>query len=128
LTFYRGWVGLPWQLGADPREGRAACCFRTAQATREELGMPWPADWMEHWYQEARQGQWDSLRADWDGSTERIERPETGALIRFDNGNDTFGVGVLPNERTFITVRHCGRLVVGPISACGDLKLFRLAT
>lgn len=128
MTFYRKWVGLPWELGADPRYGKAACCFRTAQATREALGMFWPASWMEHWYARARRGDWEGLRLDWDRMTEPIERPETGALIRFDHDDGSIGVGVLPDDKTFITVRHCGRLIVGPVSACGQLKLYRLLT
>lgn len=128
MTFYRKWVGLPWRLGADPRDGKAACCFRTAQATREELGLPWPADWMGYWYSRARQRDWGTLRAEWGEHTERIEQPEAGALIRFDHPDESFGVGVLPDDRTFVTVRHCGRLIAGPISACGELKLFRLVT
>lgn len=128
MTFWRRWVGLPWQLGADPRDGKAACCFRTAQAAREELGLSWPAEWMERWYRLAAAGCWDELRADWRQSTEPIEQPEVGALIRFDNSNGSFGVGVLPDERTFITVRHQGRLVAGPRSACGNLSLYRLVT
>lgn len=126
MTFWRNWVGLPWQLGADPRDGRAACCFRTAQAVREAMGLPWPADRMEHWYRLARRGDWEALWADWAELTEPIEDPEPGALIRFDNGDGGFGVGVLPSAATFITVRHCGRLIAGPLSACGKLKLYRL--
>lgn len=126
MTFWRKWVGLPWRLGADPRGGQGACCFRTAQAVREELGMPWPADRMEHWYSDAQLGAWPGLRCDWDELAAPIEQPEPGALIRFDHGDSSFGVGVLPDERTLITVRHYGRLIVGPLSACGRLKLFRL--
>lgn len=126
MTFWRKWSGLPWQLGADPRDGKAACCFRTAQAVREELGMPWPADLMRHWYAEAGRGAWRGLGEDWDGMTEQVERPEAGALIRFDRGDGSFGIGVLPDEKTFITVRHYGRLVIGPVTACGPLKLCRL--
>lgn len=126
MRFWSRWVGLPWALGADPRDGRAACCFRTAQAIREELGLPWPADRMEHWYSDASAGAWEGLRWDWEDMTRPIEKPEVGALIRFDNPDDTFGVGVLPDERTLITVRHRGRLIAGPISACGRLKLFCL--
>lgn len=126
MTFWRDWVGLPWELGADPRQGRAACCFTTAQAVREGLGMPWPAHLMAEWYHMARAGHWEGLRLDWEAMTERIEKPEPGALIRFDNVDYTFGVGVLPDARTFITVRHHGRLVAGPVSACGKLNLYRL--
>lgn len=126
MTFWRKWVGLPWALGADPRDGVGACCFRTAQAIREELDMHWPEGWMNHWYQMARQGDWGKLRLDWEESTDRIEQPEAGALVRFDHRDGSFGTGALPNEKTIITVRHHGRLIAGPVSACGGLKLFRL--
>lgn len=126
MTFWHQWTGLPWELGADPRLGRAACCFATAQAVREALGLPWPADRMAAWYKAARRGSWDALKAEWDALTEPIEEPEQGALIRFDNRDGSFGCGVLPDPKTFITVRHQGRLVAGPVNCCGNLKLFRL--
>ena len=126
MTFWRKWSGLPWGLGADPRDGRAACCFRTAQATREELGLPWPAELMKGWYAAAHSGDWDLLRRDWHSLTEPIEKPEAGALIRFDRGDGSFGIGVLPDERTLITVRHYGRLIVGPLASCGKMNLYRL--
>ena len=126
MTFWRNWPGLPWAIGADPRDGKAACCFRTAQATCEELGIPWPADRMEHWYASALGGNWANLRRDWSSLTVPIEKPEAGALVRFDHGDGGFGVGVLPDEKTLITVRHYGRLVVGPSTACGKLNLYRL--
>lgn len=126
MTFWHDWIGLPWQLGADPREGRAACCFRTAQAVREGLGLDWPAHRMTSWYSSARWGDWGALRLAWRKMTESIEKPETGALVLFDNGSSGFGVGVLPNERTLITVRHQGRLLAGPITAFRKLDLYRL--
>ena len=88
--------------------------------------MPWPADRMRSWYTAAERGHWRELDEDWGELTEPIERPEAGALIRFDRGDGSFGVGVLPNADTFITVRHYGCLIAGPVNACGSLKLFRL--
>jgi hypothetical protein len=126
LIFWRKWVGLPWSLGADPRSGRAACCFRTAQAAREALGLSWPADRMERWYAAARRGDWRELREDWDRMTDPINRPEPGALIRFDHDDSSFGVGVLADEQTMITVRHHGRLIVGRLSAFSKLNLYCL--
>lgn len=126
MTFWSEWVGLPWELGADPRHGRAACCFRTAQAVREGLGLAWPADRMAKWYSAARRGDWQALRVSWLELTEPIQKAETGALARFDNDSGGFGVGVLPNERTLIVVRHHGRLIAGPTSAFRNLNLYRL--
>ena len=88
--------------------------------------MSWPADRMRSWYTAAERGHWRELDEDWGELTEPIEKPEAGALIRFDRGDGSFGVGVLPNAGTFITVRHYGCLIAGPVNACGSLKLFRL--
>lgn len=88
--------------------------------------MHWPADRMAGWYRGASRGAWEGLRRDWAEMTEPITTPEAGALVRFDNADDSFGVGVLPDEQTLITVRHHGRLIVGPLLACGKLKLYRL--
>ena len=124
--FYRRWVGLPWAWGADPRDGKAACCFRTAQAAREELGLHWPSDCMAGWYELARRGAWVGLKDDWDQFTERIEQPAIGALLRFDNPNGTFGLGVLAEDEIVITVRHQGRLLVAPRRALRPVSLYQL--
>lgn len=124
--FWRKWVGLPWEWGADPRCGRGACCFKTTQAAREELGMSWPSDRMGDWYARARAGHWDGLRRDWEGLTEEIEEPEVGALLRFDNVGASFGVGVLVEPEIVVTVRHQGRLIVASRRVLGPLTLYRL--
>jgi hypothetical protein len=124
--FWHDWIGLPWSLGADPRQGKAACCFATAQAVREVLGMPWPARQMKQWYSRARARDWLGLQRDWEQMTALIETPEAGALVQFRNADGSFGVGVLPNAETLITVRHYGRLIAGPLAACENLKLHRL--
>lgn len=126
VAFWVDWVGLPWAMEADPRDGQAACCFKTAQAVREGLGLAWPRYRMAQWYSSARRNDWDSLRRDWLRLVEPIDKLEPGALVRFDQPSGSFGVGVLPNERTLITVRHQGRLLAGPTSAFRNLSLYRL--
>lgn len=124
--FWQPWIGLPWVWGADPREGRGACCFRTAQAAREELGLPWPADRMGDWYVRASRRDWMGLRADWEGATTELAGPIAGALVRFDNADGSFGVGVLVEPEIVVTVRHQGRLIVAPRRAIGSMKLYQL--
>lgn len=124
--FWRKWVGLPWAWGADPRDGKAACCFRTAQAAREELGLSWPAEHMDAWYKAASAGCWMGLRDDWDQLTTPTERAEAGALLRFDNNDGSFGLGVLVEAEIVVTVRHRGRLVVAPRKPLGSLMLYRI--
>ena len=117
---------MPWAWGADPRDGRAACCFKTAQAAREELGLSWPADRMSDWYTRAKRGEWESLYRDWTDMTKEIKKPVAGALLKFDNADGGFGVGVLLEPEIIATVRHQGRLLVVPRKALGLLKLYQL--
>ena len=124
--FWRKWVGLPWAWGADPRDGKGACCFRTAQAAREELGLPWPSDRMGDWYVRAQRGDWTGLKCDWADATEQISKPEAGALLRFDNPDGGFGVGVLVEAEIVVTVRHQGRLVAAPRRALYSPRFYQL--
>lgn len=124
--FWRKWAGLPWAWGADPRGGQGACCFRTAQAAREELGLPWPSDRMGDWYVRARRGDWVGLRCDWNDLTEPIKEPEAGALLRLENATGGFGVGVLVEPEIVVTVRHQGRLIIAPRKPLGPLTLYQL--
>lgn len=103
-----------------------ACCFRTAQAAREELGLPWPAEHMSDWYTRARHGHWETLRRDWDELTVQIQEPVAGALLRLDNPTGSFGVGVLVDSETLVTVRHQGRLLVVLRRAMGPHNLYQL--
>lgn len=129
--FYHKWVGLPWRRKADPRTDRAACCFRTAQAVRECLGLPWPAECMDDWYRTAEQGLWPVLRRDWDRRTTMIEGGdgdrEPGDLLMFDSTqNDSFGIGVFVTPQAFITVPEGRRLIVLPAYLAKAGKLYVL--
>lgn len=124
--FWRKWVGLPWELGADPRDGKAACCFRTVQAAREELGLPWPSERMSDWYTKARHGHWETLNRDWELMTRITREPVAGALLRFENVGESFGLGVLVEPEIAVTVRHRGRLIVASRRVLGPLTLYQL--
>lgn len=115
MSFWLDWVGLPWRLGADPRDGKGACCFRTAQAAREALLLPWPADEMARWYELAQAGAWELLREDWKTMTYMEEGPtRAGQLVKFDRDDGGFGLGVMASETALITVPEHRRLIVLP--------------
>lgn len=126
MPFWMGWVGLPWEWGADPRDGQAACCFRSSQAVREQLGMPWPNERMEAWYRLARLGVWAKLRHDWYACTRIVEEPRPGLLLKFDQPDDSFGVGALASADVAIVVRHFGRLHAIPACHWRKLPLYEV--
>lgn len=113
--FWRSWVGLPWRLYADPRTDRAACCFRTTQAAREEMGMYWPTEKMDRWYSMANNNEWIDLRNEWDEHTYIVDGPPRAGLItKFDCSDGSFGLGVLVPDNVLIAVKHKGRLCALP--------------
>ena len=126
IPFWANWVGLPWEWGADPRNGKAACCFRSTQAVREQLRLPWPSDRMTDWYRIAKAGRWGTLRQEWSQFTRETDEPQAGTLLRLDNEDLSFGVGALVTPDAALIVRHNGRLHVLPTKHWSSLKLYEV--
>lgn len=93
MTDFYKWVGLPYRLGADPRDGQGACCLMMAIAIHEELGLPMPLrPQVEAWVQAARHGRWLELARAFKCWTRpaTIIRPGTMALTSQKDG----GIGI----------------------------------
>jgi len=113
--FWLPWIGLLQLDGADPRAGVGGCCFRMAQAVREELGLPWPAERMSGWYDRAEQGDWAGLRDDWFCSTVICTPlPGTVSLLDREPPPGAFGIAVLVDDRTALTALHGKGVVAIP--------------
>ena len=126
MPFWSTWVGLPWQWGADPRDGEGACCFRSSQAVRETLGLSWPAERMQGWYELARADQWQQLRHDWTKNTYEVQAPKAGTLLQFEKEDGSFGVGCLVSPSAAVIVKHESRLYVLTHHYWHQLPLFEL--
>ena len=115
--FWLPWIGLPQIDGADPRAGVGGCCFRIAQVVREEMGLYWPDDMMDLWYNMAEHGCWKELRDDWEEMTCPSE-PHPGAIVLLDREPPpgAFGLGVLVDDRTLLTALHGKGVVAVPRS------------
>jgi hypothetical protein len=113
-TFWLPWVGLPHEIGADPRDGRGACCFKTAQAVREELGLSWPKERMDEWYQLASANSWEQLHRDWETLTTPCEARPGAITLLGDDPLGSFGLGVLASSEFALTSIHGLKLVSVP--------------
>jgi hypothetical protein len=81
---------------------------------------------MGDWYVRAQRGDWTGLKCDWADATEQTSKPEAGALLRFDNPDGGFGVGVLVEAEIVVTVRHQGRLIAAPRRALYSPRFYQL--
>jgi hypothetical protein len=104
---YHSWLGLPHEVGADPRNGKAACCLVMARILLEEAGQEPPP--IEAWIDMARRGQWEPLRDAFHRHTEELAKPEPWALTLLDDPAIGLGLGtVIPGRMLLVPLHEKG--------------------
>lgn len=115
-TIYHPWLGLPHEIGADPRNGQAACCLVMAKILLEANGQSAPS--IDEWIEMARDGEWDLLRDAFYRNTEELPKAEPYSLTLLEDEQEGLGLGtVIP-----------GRLLLVPLHkrGVGTIPLFAL--
>jgi len=73
------YVGLPYRMGADPRQGQATDCIRLVLRVLEDAGLnPPPVE--RQWYKWLAEGNLDAIKQDWYALTEQTNGPEQYAM------------------------------------------------
>ena len=120
---WRPWLGLPHVIGADPAEGRGACCLLMAQALYRAAGRPFPDPdpLLEH----ARRGMWGLLQLEFEKRCEPLPAPEPLALVLLRNPREGLGLGI--HVGTHLLMPHHRRGVVAvPVELLKPLSYCRL--
>jgi hypothetical protein len=94
---WRKWIGLPHKIGADPRNGEAACCLIMAKIILEDAGIKLPVD-ENKMISLAEKKLWPTLSLVFEKKTEFIEKPEPYAVSLINNPTQGLGVGVVVEE------------------------------
>lgn len=90
---WANFVGLPHEIGADPRHGRGADCLLTVFAVRDDLGLYTPPAELR-WFSLARKSRWEELLQEFLASTYPTHRaPGRLRLFTQETGRE-FGLGV----------------------------------
>lgn len=107
MVDWKEWIGLPHQIGADPREGKAACCLMIAKIILEDGGMKFPVDENEI-IDLAKKKLWPTLRLVFEKQTQFIETPEPYAVSLINNPSQGLGIGVVVEEagNLFLLMPH----------------------
>lgn len=129
---WKQWVGLPHEIGADPRKGKAACCLQITKILLEDIGYTFPFE-LEMFYRLAREQNLDEIRKIFAIATEKIEQPEAYCVTLFTNESLGLGIGiVVPDEiggRLFLLVPHHRRGVMPvPVDILSSLDFARVAS
>lgn len=122
--FWEPWLGLPHEIGADPRDGQAACCLVTCKAVLERAGLAFPP--IEPLLVMARQGDWINLQKTFYAHSVPIETPEVNAFCLLRNGVHGLGMGTVVASNILITLHHRRGVITLPASRLGLLRFYKL--
>lgn len=112
---YHSWLGLPHEIGADPRDGKAACCLVMARILLEEAGqIPPPID---QWIEMARSGQWEPLRDAFYRHTEELPQAEPWSISLLDDPKEGLGIGTVVPGRFMLVPLHSRGVTALPLFA-----------
>jgi hypothetical protein len=127
---WTSWVGLPHEIGADPRQGNSACCVQIAKILLESQGIVFPVC-PDLIYRLAEEKNTTELRELFEQNTEKIETPKPYCLSLFLDESVGFGVGIVVpdhvNGRLFLLIPHHRKGVLPvPVDVLPSLKFYRV--
>lgn len=122
--FWEPWLGLPHEIGADPREGRAACCLVIAQVVLQRAGLPFPP--IDPLLEAVRRGDWIELQKTFYSHCTALDAPEINALCLIRNGPQGLGIGTVVASNTLITLHHHKGVITLPANRLRLLKFYKL--
>lgn len=98
------WLGLPHAIGADPREGRAACCLVICKVVLDAAGYQTPS--IDHWLELAKQGEWIHLQLAFDKHCYPVPEPQLHAMALIRNGSHGLGLGIVVEDSRLLLPHH----------------------
>ena len=118
------WVGLPHEVGADPLQGKSACCLQIAKILLSQEGLSTPP--IEPLLERARFRDWPGLTAAFNSLSEPLEGPEPLALTLITNGRFGLGLGVVVENGRLLVPHHRKGVVAIPLDLLKPLVYRRL--
>jgi hypothetical protein len=70
------WIGLPHEIGADPRYGKACCCLVANAVVNEQKHQYFPTHELANWIQLSHEGDWKTLEAAFETHTKPVTLAE----------------------------------------------------
>lgn len=124
MANWRDWLGLPHEIGADPREGRAACCLVMASIILSEAGLVVPP--VDEWVELARAGDYAAIQVAVEKYFDPIGSPEVNSFTLFRNGVEGLGVGIVVETNVLLLVHHKRGVITLPIDRLRLMQFNRL--
>lgn len=124
-SLWCSWIGLPHAIGADPRDGKGACCMVVAHIILSELGLH-PPD-IKDWVELATKSQWMELQILFDRHFAPVFEPAVGSVALIRNGPVGLGVATyLGAGNGILIVHHSKGVVTMPLRLARLLQFAKL--
>lgn len=124
---WRPWIGLPYRLGADPREGEACCCLNLTSLVLEAAGIN-PPPLQTEWLKYAKVHNWSAIEEAFYNNTKLHEcqypdrpAPYSICLLR---SRDAMGLGIVTEARSILTALHSIGVATIPLNYMGQIPRF----
>lgn len=121
---WRAWLGLPHEIGADPRDGSAACCLVMTTIILQDKGFNTPP--IDDWLVAAKAGNYAEILYQLEKCIEPITTPEMYAFTIFRNGRSGLGVGIVIESNTLLLVHHRKGVITLPLDRLRLMRYNRL--
>jgi hypothetical protein len=118
---WASWRGLPHEIGADPREGRAACCLVIAVLTLHAYDVATPP--LEPMLDAARNADWTALEEVFREHCNPISEAAVPSITLLRNVNG-LGVGTVIAPNTLITLDHKRGVITLPINRLRCIQFY----
>ena len=124
FTLWRQWIGLPHELGADPRQGKGCCCLKLSQIVLEAVGQK-PPQINSQWYELSLQQRWDEAAKLFLSYVIETDPWRQWSIVPFWSPQ-MFGIGLVVQDRMVLTSLHTRGACVIPARALRSPDFFTL--
>lgn len=122
------WIGLPHQIGADPNDGKAACCLRMAVHVLRNAGRQPPEDAViDRWVDLARGEQWPLLERAFLDHCVPTQARDLWSVVLITNGpRKALGLGVVIPDDLLLFPHHRRGVMAAPLKLLRPLTHYNL--
>jgi hypothetical protein len=118
------YVGMPYRMGADPRNGNGTDCIRLVLRVLEDAGLqPPPVE--RQWYKWLAEDNLDAIRDDWYALTEQTAGPEQYAMALVPTGG-VFCIAVVVDDGLLTVSANLDMVAWVPLHSIRPLNYRRL--
>ena len=123
-SVWHTWIGLPHELGAEPRLGKGACCLRMAELLHQAAGTPFPD--ITPLLEQARNQDWGRLQQTFHTLCEVVPEPKPLTMTLVNNGKAGLGIGNIVDDNYMLLPHHKRGVLAIPISILRPMKFYKL--